>query len=73
MELVMKKKWYPLALLALGCTLFGLAQFLGSETGPEEVIGHIAGMFMFVGSIICIACGLLTFFMKDHEEEEFGR
>ncbi len=63
------KKWYPLALLALGCTLFGLSQFLGNESGPDEVIGHIAGMIMFIGSIICVACGLLVFFMKDNEEE----
>ncbi len=69
----MKKKWYPLALLALGCTLFALAQYLGNESGPEEVIGHIAGTIMLVGSVICMACGLLTFFMHDHEEEEFGR
>lgn len=63
------KKWFPAALVVLGCVLFGLAQFLGNESGPDEVIGHIAGMIMYVGSIICVACGLLTHFLKDSDEE----
>lgn len=62
------KKWFPLALLALGGILFGLSQLLGDEVGPDEVIAHIAGMIMFVGSIICIACGLVTFFLRNNEE-----
>lgn len=64
------KKWFPAALIVLGCCLLGLSHFLGNESGPDEVIGHIAGMIMLVGSVICIGVGLVLQFLKDHDEEE---
>jgi drug/metabolite transporter (DMT)-like permease len=64
------KKWFPAALIVLGCCLLGMSQLLGQESGPDEVIGHIAGMIMSVGSVICIGAGLVLQFLKNDDEEE---
>ena len=62
------KRWFPLALVCLGLILFALAHYLGNEAGTEEIIGRIAGMMMFFGSVVCVGCGLLTFFLRDNDE-----